>query len=77
MKDLLNIIKDSEKLPYNDYLWKSSKHEPTDSYFYLARHIAKYIMRARGLNSHIDPVRTETTGMPYIPISYICDLDKS
>ena len=37
---------------------KSPKHEPTDSYFYLARHIAKCFMR---LNLYIGPVRTQMT----------------
>ena len=36
-KDLLKIIKDFEKLPYESYEKKRPKHEPTDIYFYLAR----------------------------------------
>ena len=35
------------------------------------------MMRADALNSHIDPVRTETTGTQHIPISHVCDSDKS
>ena len=35
-KDLSNIIKDFEKLPYEIYEKDRPKHEPTDSYFYLA-----------------------------------------
>ena len=35
MKDLSNIIKEFEKLPYKGYVRKSTNHEPTDSYFYL------------------------------------------
>ena len=37
---------------------KSSTHEPTHGYFYLARNIDMCKMR---LNSHIGPVRTQST----------------
>ena len=62
MKYLSNIIKYFEKLPYNGYVRKRPKHEPTDSYFYLARHLVKCMMIADAFNFHVDPVRTEITG---------------
>ena len=37
---------------------KISKHEHTDSYFNTTRHISKCMMK---LNSHVVPVRTQTT----------------
>ena len=37
MNDLSKIIKEFEKLPYKSYVCKMTKHEPTASYFYLAR----------------------------------------
>ena len=37
MKDLSKTIREFEKLPYNSYVRRRLKHEPTDSYFYLAR----------------------------------------
>ena len=37
---------------------KRSKHEPTESYFYAARYLAKCMMR---LNLYVGPVRTQTT----------------
>ena len=40
-KYLSNVIREFEKLPYEGYERKRPKHEPTDSYFYLAIHIAK------------------------------------
>ena len=49
-KDLSKLIKDFEKLPFESYEKKSPKHEPTDSYFYLARQLAKCMMRADALN---------------------------
>ena len=73
IKDLSNIIKEFEKFPYKCYVQKSPNHEPTDSYFYLARHIAKCMMRVDVLNSHVDPVRKEMTGKQQIWISHICD----
>ena len=57
-KYLSNIIREFEKLPYGSYEKKRPKHEPTDSYFYPARQLAKCIMRDDALNSHVYPVRT-------------------
>ena len=37
------------------------KHEPTDSYSYLAIQPVKCMMRADALNSHVCPLRTEMT----------------
>ena len=44
---------------YKSYDKKRPKHEPTESYFYLARQLAKCMVRADSLNSHGYPVRTE------------------
>ena len=63
MKDLSKIIKDFEKLPYKGYVQKRPKHEPTDSYFYLARNIAKCMTIADALNLHADPVRIDMNGI--------------
>ena len=52
------IIKEFEKLPYEGYVWKRSTNKPTDSYFYPQRQLAKCMMR---LNSHVGPVRIQTT----------------
>ena len=62
-KDLSNIIKEFQKLPYESYENKRPKHEPADRYFYLARQLAKYMMRAGALKSHGYPVRTEMTDL--------------
>ena len=35
------------------------------------------MMRADDFYLHVDPVRTEISGTQYIPISHVCDLDKS
>ena len=75
MKELSRIIKEFEKLPYKIYERKRPKHEPTGSYFYLARHLSKCMMRADVLNSHIDAVRTEMTGAKKILISNIFSTD--
>ena len=57
-KDLFRIIKDFEIIEKLNYEKKRPKHEPTESYFHIARQIAKCMMRADALNSHIYPVRT-------------------
>ena len=43
---------------YDGYVIKSSKHFPTDSYFYLSRYIAQCMMR---FNICVGPVRTKMT----------------
>ena len=60
-KDLSNIIREFDQLPYNNYVRRRPKHEPTDSYFYLEIQLVKCMVRADVLNSHIYPVRGETT----------------
>ena len=57
-KDLSKIIREFEKLPYESYEKKRPKHEPTDSYFYPARQLPKYMMRTDALNLYGYPVRT-------------------
>ena len=51
-KDLSKIIKDFETLPYESYERKRLKQESTGSYFYLARHLEKFLMRYYALNFH-------------------------
>ena len=58
LKDISKIIKEFEKFPYEGYVQKRSKHEPTDSCLYLSRQISKCMMR---LNSHVGPVRMQRT----------------
>ena len=77
MKDLSKIIKEFEKLPYEGYVCKSPKYESTDSHFYLARQLAKCMMRSDALNLDIDPVRTEITGTQHILILHIFSMDNS
>ena len=71
-KDPWKIIKKFDKLPYETYEKKSPKHEPTDSYFYLARQLVKCMMRSDAFNSHVYPVRTEITAL----YSHVCCTDK-
>ena len=52
-KYLSKIIREFEKLTYESYEKKRPKHEPTDSYFYLARHLVKCMMRADAFKSHV------------------------
>ena len=49
-KDISKIIKEFEKIEKLTYEKKRPKHEPTDSYFHLARQIAKCMMRSDNLN---------------------------
>ena len=76
-KYLSKIIREFENLLYKIYERKRPKHEPTDSYFYLARQLVKCIMRADALNSHSYPVRTEVTATKNILTSHICSTDES
>ena len=49
-KDISNIIREFEKLPYESDDKKSPKHEPTDNLFYLAIKLTKCMMRPDTLN---------------------------
>ena len=76
MSDLSKIIKDFENFPYKGSMRKRPKHEPTDSYFYLSRKVAKCIMKYDAFNFHFDPIRTEITSTQHIPISHVFDSDE-
>ena len=52
-KELSKIIREFEKLPYESYDKKSTKHEPTNNYFYPSRHLEKCMMISDALNLHI------------------------
>ena len=71
-KDLSEIIKKFENLPYESYYKKRPKHEPTESYFYLGRHLAKCMIRADTLNAHGYPVITEMNA----PSLHVCSTDE-
>ena len=49
-KDISKIVKEFEKIEKLPYEKKRLKHEPTDSYFHLARQLAKCMMRSDNLN---------------------------
>ena len=51
-KDLSKIIREFEKFKKLPYEKNRPKHEPTDSYFYLSRQLAKCMMRSNNLNWH-------------------------
>ena len=53
------------------------KNEPTDIYFYLARHLVECMTRADYPNLHVYLVRTEMTATKQIPILTICFIDES
>ena len=71
------MIKDFEESPSKGYVRKRPKHENTNSYFYLALQLAKCMMRSDDLNSHVDNVIMEMTVTQHIPISNVCDSEKS
>ena len=75
--NLSKIIKEFDKLPYKGYKRKRTKHEPPDSYFYPAIQLAKCMIRADALNSHVYPVITEMTAKKWILIYQVCSMYKS
>ena len=60
-KDLPKIIKEFENIGKLPYEKKRTKHEPTHSYFHLARQLAKCMMRSDELNQHDHGGYTEMT----------------
>ena len=53
-------------LPYKGYVRKRHKNEPTDSYFYIARHIYKCMTRDDAFNLHVELVITKMTCTQHI-----------
>ena len=60
-KDIYKISKQFEKIEKLPYEKKRPKHEPTDSYFCLARQLAKCMMRSDNLNWYDHGGYTEMT----------------
>ena len=60
-KDLYRIIKEFEKFEKLPYEKKRPKHEPTESYFRLARQLVKCMMRSDNLNWYDHGGYTEMT----------------
>ena len=61
MKDLLNIIKEFEKIGRVPYVKRIPKHEPTSSYSHLVRCIAECMMRSDEHNFHMHGSYAEKT----------------
>ena len=76
MKDLSKNARDFEKFTYKIYERRRPKYDPTDSYFYLARHLVKCTMRADALNLTVYPVSTKMTGTKKIPILHVCSAEE-
>ena len=64
-KDISKIIKEFEKNDKLPYEKKRPKHDPTDSYFHLARQLAKCMMRSNNLNGYDCGGYTKMTA-PYL-----------
>ena len=73
-KDLSKIIREFEKFEKLPCKKKRPKHEPTDSYFYLARQLAKCMLRYDTLNWYDYGRYTEMTA-PSLNV-YSTDKDK-
>ena len=73
-KDPFKIIKDFGKIKKIPYDKKRPKHEPTDSYFNLARKLTKCMVRSDGLNWHNHGGYTEMTA-PSLNVN-VTDKDK-
>ena len=71
-KDLFKIIRDFEKFEKLPSEKKRPKYEPTDRYFYLARQLAKFMMRSDTLNWHNYGGYTEMND----PSSNVYSMDK-
>ena len=74
-KDLSKIIREFEKFEKFSSKKKRPEHEPIDSYFYLARQLAKCMMISNTLNLHNYGSYTEMTA-PSLNI-YATDEDES
>ena len=66
-KDISKIIREFEKIEKLPYEKKRPKYEPTDSYFHLAREIAKCMMISDNLNWYDHGGYTKITA-PYLNV---------
>ena len=62
-KYISKILKEFEKIGKLPYEKKRPKHEPTHSYFHLARQLAKCMMRSDKINRHDHVSYTEMTAL--------------
>ena len=67
-KDISKIIKDFEKIEKLPYEKKRPKHEPTESYFHIARQLDKCMMRSDNLNWYNHGGYTKITA-PYLDVN--------
>ena len=65
-KEILKIMRNFDKLPFQSYQRRRNKHEPNVSYFYLARQLEQCLMRTNELNSHVYPVSTKIYRRPNV-----------
>ena len=77
MKELSKITRESQKFTYKSYERIRPKHEPTDSYFCILRHLVKCMMRSDALNSHVYPIGAEMAATKKIPISHVFSMKNS
>ena len=63
-------------MPYEGYVSKWSKHMPTDSYFYLSRHLAKFIMSTLNMSNSRGLVTTQNMITQKISNSRFCSMYK-
>ena len=64
-------------MPCKSYQKKRPKHDHSDSYFYPARQLEKYNIRADSINLHIYLLGTEINSMQQIPIPHVYSKDGS
>ena len=74
-KDLLNIIKEFEKIVMVPYVKSIPKHEPTPRYYHLVRCIAECMMRSDEHNRHVRGSYAEETA-PSLNVN-VTDKDES
>ena len=77
-KDISKIIKDFEKIEKLPYEKKRPKHEPTKSYFHLARQLAECMMRSDNLNWYDHGCYTKMTALySNVNVTNECELKRS
>ena len=68
-KDISKLIREFDRFEKLSYEKKRPKHEPTESYFHLARQIAKCMMRSNNLNWYDHGAFTKMTA-PYSNVNF-------
>ena len=77
LKYLSKIVNEFKDVPYEGYVRKISKYMHTDSYFYIARNLAEFMMSKKSMSNSGGLVRTQNMSTQNMSNLRVCSMDES